>query len=119
MRTVCQSFLIVISYLIFSLWFLFQWEALLILLSKFCEQRRRLVNDTDNISINTQSDRNNDPIVLLGYTQRRRDMSPLDEARFFALVKAFGMEAVLIPSNHIPHSDKYMLTSLFELRWIT
>jgi len=45
-------------------------------------------------------------------------MSPEDEACFFALVKAFGMEAVLIPSNFIPHAEKYMLTSLFELRWI-
>ena len=89
----------------------------MILLNKFCVQRRRLDND-DNISTNTQSDRINDPIVLLGYTQRRRDMSPEDEARFFALVKAFGMEAVLIPSNFIPHAEKYMLTSLFELRWI-
>ena len=56
-------------------------------------------------------------LVLLGYTQRRRDMSPKDEARFFSMVKAAGMEAVLIPSTSIPHSEKYMLTSLFELRW--
>jgi hypothetical protein len=83
------------------------WGALLVLLNKLRSQRHRL-----------RSEPCGDPIVLLGYTQRRRDMSPLDEARFFAKVKAAGMEAVLIPSSSIPHGEKYMLTSLFELRWV-
>lgn len=79
------------------------WDHLLVLLNKFCAQRRRLSAK--------------DPIVLLGYTQRRRDMSPKDEATFFAKIKSAGMEAVLIPASSIPHSEKYMLTSLFELRY--
>lgn len=104
------------------------WESLLILLNKFCAQRQRLFServDEDSGSLLateediTQSDSTACPIVLLGYTQRRRDMSPQDEARFFAVVKAAGMEAVLIPSTSIPKiCEKYMLTSLFELRWI-
>ena len=58
-----------------------------------------------------------DPLVLLGYTQRRRDMSPQDEAEFFTLVRKAGMKAVLVPPDRIPHGETYMLTTLFELRW--
>ncbi len=82
------------------------WDALLVLLNKFrCQSRRLRVSSVD-------------PIVLLGYTQRRRDMTPKDEARFFAAMKAAGIEAVLIPFRCIPHGEKYMLTSLFKLRWV-
>ena len=97
------------------------WNALLILLNKFRAQRQR---HCDEKSANIEIIRFDgtvtpmgDPLVLLGYTQRRRDMSPQDEGRFFAMLQAAGMEAVLIPSHLIPHGEKYMLTTLFELRW--
>ena len=94
------------------------WNALIVLLNKLRAQRQRfcLKSSKDNKDDATIQ-RTDMPLVLLGYTQRRRDMSPKDEARFFSMVKAAGMEAVLIPSTSIPHSEKYMLTSLFELRW--
>lgn len=101
------------------------WDALLVLLNEFQSQGRRLGcsgqlrdEEGDDTTMHTNRTPSEDTIVLLGYTQRRRDMSPQDEARFFAMVQAAGMEAVLIPSTSIPHSEKYMLTSLFELRWI-
>ena len=94
------------------------WNALIVLLNKLRAQRQRfcLKSSKDNKD-DAIIQRTDMPLVLLGYTQRRRDMSPKDEARFFSMVKAAGMEAVLIPSTSIPHSEKYMLTSLFELRW--
>ncbi|KAL9181633.1 hypothetical protein ACHAXT_010438 [Thalassiosira profunda] len=91
------------------------WEALLTLLSKFRAQRQRLAGALDE---DGPSFPRGEPLVLLSYTQRRRDMSPQDEAHFFAMVKAAGMEAVLIPAENVPHGGKYVLTSLFELRWI-
>jgi len=101
------------------------WDALLTLLNKFCAQRRRirlLVESNGNESDATKASNIPsgmvDPIVLLGYTQRRRDMSPQDEARFFAMLQAAGMNAELIPATSIPNGEKYMLTSLFQLRWI-
>lgn len=93
------------------------WEALLLLLNKFGAQRKRLRLEQANKDETTYTKRSR-PIVLLGYTQRRRDMSPEDEARFFAMLQAAGMEAVLIPSTNVPNGEKYMLTSLFELRWV-
>ena len=93
------------------------WNALLTLLNKVCAQRRRIrlgqVNEDEFDATGTDA-----PLVFLGYTQRRRDMSPQDEARFFAMVQAAGMEAVLIPSTRIPNGEKYMMTSLFQLRWV-
>ncbi|KAL7555215.1 hypothetical protein ACHAWF_018960 [Thalassiosira exigua] len=100
------------------------WGDLLRLLNMFRDQRRRIrcgegeLNATTSCTNCNPSVKATDPIVLLGYTQRRRDMSPQDEARFFALLDAAGMDSpTLIPSTQIPHGDKYMLTSLFELRW--
>lgn len=102
------------------------WDALLILLNKFCAQRQRLFagqvdlceDDTMLCTTMNTLDGRVAPIVLLGYTHRRRDMLPQDEARFFAMVKAAGMEAVLIPATCIPNVEKYIMTSLFELRWV-
>ena len=93
------------------------WEALLLLLNNFGAQRKRLCLEQVNTNATTYTKRSR-PIVLLGYTQRRRDMSPEDEARFFAMLQAAGMEAILIPSANVPNGEKYMLTSLFELRWV-
>jgi Lysine methyltransferase len=58
-----------------------------------------------------------DPLVLLGYTQRRRNLDLQGEREFFALLHEVGMEAVMIPMNQVPNSDKRLLTILFELRW--
>lgn len=58
-----------------------------------------------------------DPLVLLGYTQRRRNLDLQGEREFFALLREMGMEAVMIPMDQVPNSDKRLLTILFELRW--
>mmetsp|Transcript_19300 Transcript_19300/g.36047 ORF Transcript_19300/g.36047 Transcript_19300/m.36047 type:complete len:457 (+) Transcript_19300:171-1541(+) len=102
------------------------WSALLTLLCKFRAQRRRIrsakrggnSNDEDRGDNDGDNDDNDDPLVLLGYTQRRRDMSPRDEALFFAMVREAGMEVALVPSTSIPNGEKYLLTSLFRLRWV-
>lgn len=102
------------------------WGALLVLLNKFRDQRQRLYSDTnaengpivtDRIRCDGTNTPTGNPLVLLGYTQRRRDMSPQDEANFFAMLQAAKMEAVLVPLTDIPNGEKYMLTTLFELRW--
>jgi Lysine methyltransferase len=58
-----------------------------------------------------------DPLVILGYTQRRRNLDIQGEREFFSLLHEVGMEAVMIPMDQVPNSDKRLLTILFELRW--
>lgn len=83
------------------------WQALLTLLNKVCAQRRRLgPPNTNSFALDGMEN----PLVLLGYTQRRRDVSAQEEARFFGMVQAAGMEAVLIPATRVPHGEKYLLT---------
>lgn len=98
------------------------WDALLTLLNKFRDQRQKLFQSKKDVIKRVRFDGSitpvGDPLVLLGYTQRRRDMSPQDEAVFFKMLYDAGMEAALIPTHLIPHGEKYMLTTLFELRWI-
>ncbi len=97
------------------------WHALIVLLQKLRSQRMRLqCNHTatlERIRFDLTQTPASDPLVLLSYTQRRRDMSPQDEAEFFTLVRKAGMKAVLVPPDRIPHGETYMLTTLFELRW--
>jgi len=98
------------------------WDALLTLLNKFRDQRQKLCQSKTDVIERVRFDGSitpvGDPLALLGYTQRRRDMSPRDEAVFFKLLYDAGMEAVLIPPRRIPNGENYMLTTLFELRWI-
>ncbi|KAL7469813.1 hypothetical protein ACHAXS_010076 [Conticribra weissflogii] len=98
------------------------WDALLILLNRFRDQRQKNYKSKKEVIDRVRFDGSitpvGDPLVLLGYTQRRRDMSPHDEALFFKKLLLAGMEAVMIPSHRIPKGEKYMLTTLFELRWI-
>ena len=102
------------------------WGALLSLLNRIREQRRGLVLEagggcTAGRGI-TRADGtrapDTDPLVILGYTQRRRDMSAEDEGRFFAMVRAAGMEACPIPFDQVPKGEERLLTTLFELRWM-
>ena len=58
-----------------------------------------------------------DPLVLLGYTHRRRNLAVEEEREFFAMLSQAGMEACPIPSKLIPNSEERLLTTLFELRW--
>jgi predicted nicotinamide N-methyase len=99
------------------------WKALIVLLEKLRSQRMRLIQGKSPAIVERKrcdatDTPASDPLVLLSYTQRRRDMSPQDEAEFFTLLREAGMEAVLVPSSHIPHGQTYMLTALFELRWV-
>ena len=97
------------------------WNALIVLLQKLRSQRMRLQCNYTAALERKRCDSTetpaSDPLVLLGYTQRRRDMSPQDEAEFFTLVRNAGMKAVLVPPDRIPHGETYMLTTLFEIRW--
>jgi len=98
------------------------WKALIVLLQKLRSQRMRLLCNSPATVERKRCDSTDtpasDPLVLLSYTQRRRDMSPQDEAEFFTMLRNAGMEAVQVPPGHIPHGETYMLTTLFELRWV-
>ena len=99
------------------------WSDLLTIVKVLREQKRQIeyesrerdgwTNDNDN-----GKDNIDDPIVLLGYTQRRRDMTPDEEGLFFAMAKQqYGMEVHQIPFTEIPNSDKRIMTSIFQLHW--
>ena len=98
------------------------WKALIVLLQKLRSQRMRLLCNSPATVERKRCDSTDtpasDPLVLLSYTQRRRDMSPQDEAEIFTMLRNAGMEAVQVPPGHIPHGETYMLTTLFELRWV-
>ncbi len=98
------------------------WKALIVLLQKLRSQRMRLqcsnTASVERIRCDSTNTPAGDPYVLLSYTQRRRDMSPQDEAEFFAILRNAGMEAVMVPPSHIPNGETYMLTTLLELRWV-
>jgi len=59
-----------------------------------------------------------DPLVLMGYTKRTKDMTEAEEQQFFALLKYYGMEARRLSIDVAPYSDHSPLTVLFELRWV-
>mmetsp|Transcript_730 Transcript_730/g.969 ORF Transcript_730/g.969 Transcript_730/m.969 type:complete len:346 (+) Transcript_730:94-1131(+) len=98
------------------------WKALIVLLQKLRSQRMRLQSRNTASVERKRCDLTNtpagDPYVLLSYTQRRRDMSPQDEAEFFTILRNAGMEAVLVQPSQIPNGETYMLTTLLELRWV-
>ena len=80
------------------------WEDLLSLLGQMRENYHR-----------RYSNQNRDPWVILGYTQRRLDMTLEEEQQFFRLLDSVGMEArTLADANY---SDHWPLTVLMELRW--
>lgn len=81
------------------------WASLIAIVKAFRTQKLRLCKDGDI-----------DQVILLGYTHRRRDMSRQDEAKFFAMCMSAGFKVELIHSHDIPNSEKYMLTSLFQLK---
>ena len=56
------------------------------------------------------------PLVLMGYTQRRLDMSLEDERHFFNLLRSFGMQGRALPDA--TNSDHWPLTVLLELQWV-
>ena len=80
------------------------WASLIAIVKEFRNQKLRLCKDGDE-----------NQVILLGYTHRRRDMSRQDEAKFFAMCMSAGFKVELIHSNDIPNAEKYMLTSLFRL----
>lgn len=90
------------------------WKALIDLLGMLRAQRRIIVENSKDVADAPPAA---DPLILLGYTQRRRDMSPQEESEFFTMLQEAGMEAVMVPPDQIPHGEKYMLTVIFELRW--
>jgi len=56
-----------------------------------------------------------DPIVLMGYTQRRRDMSIEEERLFFELVRSHGMQVRKLPD--VSYNEHWPLTVFLELYW--
>eukprot|EP00563_Minutocellus_polymorphus_P020777 CAMPEP_0197716024 /NCGR_PEP_ID=MMETSP1434-20131217/1066_1 /TAXON_ID=265543 /ORGANISM="Minutocellus polymorphus, Strain CCMP3303" /LENGTH=369 /DNA_ID=CAMNT_0043300323 /DNA_START=494 /DNA_END=1603 /DNA_ORIENTATION=- len=56
-----------------------------------------------------------DPLLLMGYTLRRLDMTVQEEQEFFDLVRKSGMQAKPMPSAS---SDNWPLTVIYELSWV-
>mmetsp|Transcript_17213 Transcript_17213/g.34509 ORF Transcript_17213/g.34509 Transcript_17213/m.34509 type:complete len:439 (-) Transcript_17213:2503-3819(-) len=101
------------------------WPGLIALLVKLRDCRRRSASRSSTKSSRQRltyydgtEPSGSDPIILLGYTQRRRDMSAEEEGRFFSMVREAGMEARPIPPYLVPNSDTRILTTVFELRWL-
>lgn len=80
------------------------WEDLVSLL---CQLRKNYHRQQEN--------QNRDPWVIMGYTQRRLDMTLEEERHFFRLLERFGMEARTLPDTN--YSEHWPLTVLMELRW--
>ena len=71
----------------------------------------------DNSSDNPKYGYEDDPMVFMGYTQRRRDMTVEQESEFFALLQKFGMQARVLPDASFSN-EHWPLTVLLELYWI-
>ena len=101
------------------------WEALVSLLDRLRDEKKKrnaLVSTTTTATSNlirfdgtpTPPD---DPLVLLGYTHRRRNLSVREERDFFAMLRKSGIRPVPIPHDLVPNSEQRIMTTLFELRW--
>ena len=75
------------------------------LLSRLRKNRRQLQDEKDPTN----------PMVLMGYTQRRLDMTVDEEKEFFDLLCKNGLQAKPIPSAA---SDNWPLTVVYELSWV-
>lgn len=81
------------------------WPDLFALLNRLRSNRR-----------GTEDERKNtDPMVLMGYTQRRLDMTVNEEKTFFDLLRKNGLEAKPMPSVA---SDNWPLTVVYEMSWV-
>lgn len=99
------------------------WRDFLSLLNRLRQNRKRRKDYQTEPSLislprcdNTPTPRS-DPLVLLGYTQRRLDMTAEEESNFFALLHQYGMHVRILPPDVAPYSDHWPLTVLMELRW--
>ena len=81
------------------------WPDLFALLSRLRRNRRQLQDEKDHTN----------PMVLMGYTQRRLDMTVDEEKEFFDLLRKNGLQAKPIPSAA---SDNWPLTVVYELSWV-
>lgn len=98
------------------------WDDFLSLLNRLRENRRqqRHHKDTHSTTLPRHDGTptpHSDPLVLMGYTQRRLDMTADQEGHFFALLRRYGMEHCVLPASVAPYSDRWPLTVLMELRW--
>ena len=57
-----------------------------------------------------------DPLILLGYTHRSRNLSLEEQREFFRLLDREGIYAHPIPNDKIPGCEERILTTIFELR---
>ena len=103
------------------------WGALVYLLSRLRasrqqRQRKREENNNKEPYSITRFDGTrtppSDPLVLLGYTHRSRNLAVEEEREFFKLLRRTGIDAYPIPHDLVPNSDQRVLTTLFELRYI-
>ena len=81
------------------------WPELFELLNRLRSNLRLLQNENENA----------DPLVFMGYTQRRLDMTVGEEREFFDLIRKNGLQAKPIPSAA---SDNWPLTVVYELSWV-
>lgn len=91
------------------------WPDLFALLNRLRQNYHHLQNNTCNDTYTCMSQKKkDDPMVLMGYTQRRLDMDERDERKFFDLIRSYGMTAQTIPSAA---SDHWPLTVIMKLTW--
>lgn len=81
------------------------WPDLFELLNRLRSNLHELEDDKDPT----------DPMVLMGYTQRRLDMTVDEEKEFFDLLRKNGLQAKPIPNAA---SDNWPLTVVYELSWV-
>ena len=81
------------------------WPDLFELLNRLRSNRHEMQDETENA----------DPLVLMGYTQRRLDMTVDEEKGLFDLLRKNGMQAKPTPSAA---SDNWPLTVVYELSWV-
>lgn len=94
------------------------WRDLLSLLNRLRENRRRQWQE-GMVSLPCGNiDTSTDPLVLMGYTQRRLDMTQEQEGEFYALLSRYGMKVTTLPPDLAPYSDHWPLTVLWKLEWV-
>lgn len=95
------------------------WRGFLEVLDRLRENRRRRQkgNTTTATTSLPTSTSSTDPLVLVGYTQRRLDMTREEEGEFLALVRCYGMRVTPLPPHLAPYSDHWPLTVLWKLEW--
>mmetsp|Transcript_10954 Transcript_10954/g.16136 ORF Transcript_10954/g.16136 Transcript_10954/m.16136 type:complete len:323 (+) Transcript_10954:30-998(+) len=96
------------------------WSTLISFLRRLRSRRRSKNNFSQKegkLSYFDETPTHGDPLVLLGYTLRSRNLAIKEAREFFAMLRQNGFEVCPVPHNLVPNSENRVLTTLFELRW--